>query len=80
MDAKLAHDLGVPSKLTNYHAYMDLVLLRLTSNTSNQHCSALFRVKSDSSSRRQWTVHKLEEYPARPDTPLLIDEEAYSLR
>jgi len=64
-DVELAHDLGVPSKLTNYLAYIDLVLLRL---------------KSDSFSRRQWTVHKLEEYPARPDTPLLIDEEAYSLR
>ena len=29
-DAKLAHDLGVPAKLTNYLAYIDLVLLRLT--------------------------------------------------
>ena len=27
-DVELAHDLGVPSKLTNYHAYIDLVLLR----------------------------------------------------
>ena len=34
-DGKLAHDLGVPSKLTNYLAYIDLVLLRLTLNTSN---------------------------------------------
>ena len=32
-DAKLAHDLGVPGKLTNYVAYIDLVLLRLASNT-----------------------------------------------
>lgn len=64
-DAKLAHDLGVPAKLTNYLAYIDLVLLR---------------VKSDSFSHRRWTVYQLEEYPARPDSPLLIDEEAYSLR
>ena len=79
-DAKLAHDLGVPGKLTNYVAYIDLVLLRLASNTIQyNYSSALFRVKSDSS-RRQWTVFKLEEYPARPDTPLLIDEEAYGLR
>ena len=34
-DVELAHDLGVPSKLTNYLAYIDLVLLRLTFNTSN---------------------------------------------
>ena len=79
-DANLAHDLGVPGKLTNYVAYIDLVLLRLASNTIQyNYSSALFRVKSDSS-RRQWTVFQLEEYPARPDTPLLIDEEAYGLR
>ena len=83
-DGKLAHELGVPSKLTNYLAYIDLVLLRLTFPSIHLalHCStlALLRSKSDSSSRRQWTVHKLEEYPARPDTPLQIDQEAMTLR
>ena len=33
MDPQLAHDLGVPAKLTNYLDYIDLVLLRLASNT-----------------------------------------------
>lgn len=43
MDAKLAHDLGVPSKLTNYLNYIDLVLLRLASNIIKQHyCSPFY--------------------------------------
>merc|ERR1719270_1829963 len=63
-DVGLAHQLGVPSKPSKYVAYTDLVLLR---------------VKSDYNSSRQWSVHKLLDFPSRSDSNLQIDDEAWAL-
>jgi len=64
-DVGLAHDLGVPSKLSKYVAYTELVLLR---------------VKSESNSQRQWSVNKLLDFPTRADDSVQIEEEAWALR
>ena len=57
---------GLPNKLSNYIAFLELVLLR---------------IKADSDiGSKQWQVHILLDYPPRNDEPQPMDEEGFRLR
>jgi len=57
---------GLPNKLSNYIAFLELVLLRLKADTAN--------------ASKQWQVHLLLDYPPRNDEPQPMDEEGFRLR